>query len=356
MGALPANLITRPAAEGARLVALDYLEQSRAALARLDDPSDTEALHDFRVALRRLRSTMRAYGDLLHGSVTRRLRNRVRDLTRSTNRGRDAEVQLAWLRPLAGELTPAERVGWRWLVEWIEQAHTDAVEETRGELHRAFDKLDRQLQRKLSVYPQAVTPEAAVPEPPFGVVARDALLAQAQRLDDLLGAIHGSDDQDTVHRARIAAKRLRYVMQPLQEMLPGGPGLLSELKSLQDLLGELCDTHVLEGTVVRSAEAAGAVRARRRFESALASGPAVGSPPVSRRSEMRGLLAVARRLQQRRIVAYAKLETTWLGGGNVFVGKVGGAARQLVVRRVVPVPPPMARSRTTRRPKAGRSH
>jgi len=356
MSPLPADLIIRPAAEGARLVALDYLEQSRAALARLDDPSDREALHDFRVALRRLRSTLRAYRPQLHGSVPRKVGNRVRDLTRSTNRGRDAEVQLAWLRPLPDELTAAERVGWRWLVEWIEHAHDEAVEETRDRLRRSFDKLDRQLRKKLGVYPQAVTAEPTTPEPTFGVVARDVLLAHAHRLDDLLGAIHSSDDQSTIHRARIAAKRLRYIMEPLKEALLGGPRLVSELKSLQDLLGELCDTHVLEDTLVRAVENAGAERARRRFESALANGLADKGLRVPRRSEMRGLLAVARLLRQRRIVAFAKLETTWLGGGDVFVGKIDGAARPLPVRRAVPVPPPAPRSRTVRRPRAGRSH
>ena len=354
MASLPIDLSVRPAVEGARLIALDYLEQSRAARARLNDPKDTDALHDFRVALRRLRSTLRAYRTQLRGSVPRKLRDRVRDLTRSTNRGRDAEVQLAWLRPLVDEVAPAERPGLRWLVECVEHTREDAAEQTHEEIGRSFDKLDRQLSAKLSVYRRAVATARAAPEPGLGLVAREALLTHAQRLDDLLGAIHAGDDQAAIHRARIAAKRLRYILEPVAELLPSGVNLRLDLKSLQDLLGELCDAHVLEVAVLQAVEAAGAERAKRQFETALADGAGAGLRSARRR-ETRGLLAVVHRLQQRRLTAFAKLETTWLGGGDVFVGKISTATQPLVVhRRGVAVPPPLVRRRTTRRPRAER--
>jgi CHAD domain-containing protein len=356
MAALPVDLIARPAVEGARLVALAYLEQSRSALARLDDPEDTDALHDFRVALRRLRSTLRAYRAQLRGSVTGKLCDRVRDLTRSTNRGRDAEVQLAWLRPLADELGPAERVGLRWLVEWIEHAREQTLEETREQVRRCFDKLDRQVRKKLGVCRRPLAPNRAAPEPVFGLVAREALLTQVKRLDDLLGAIPAADDHATMHRARIAAKRLRYLLEPFREALPAGPDLLSSLKSLQDVLGELCDTQVLEVTLLQAVEAAGAQRARRRFETALADGAGAGLRGTRRR-ETRGLLAVAVRLRRRRRTAYARLETTWLGGGDVFVDRVRAATQRLVFQtRGAPVPPPpsVLRRPSTRRPRVKR--
>jgi CHAD domain-containing protein len=353
MATLPIDLIARPAVEGARIVALDYLERSRAALARLDDPSDAEALHDFRVALRRLRSTLRAYPAQLRDSVSRKLRRRVRDLTRATNRGRDAEVQLAWLRPFAGDLAPAERVGVRWLVEWIERARETSVEETRGAVRRSFEKLDRQLSRRLGVYRRPVAPVRTAPEPRFGLVAREALVTHAQRLDKLLGAIQAPDDLAAIHRTRIAAKRLRYLLEPFSQALGGAVDLPRSLKSLQNLLGDLHDTQVLEGTVREAVAAAAAERARRHFEATLADGSGAGRGSARRR-ETPGLLAVARRLRQRRLVDYAKLETTWLGGGDIFAGRIGAASQPLVLpRHGVPVPPPSLR-RTTRRPRAGR--
>lgn len=353
MKTLPPDLVTRPAVESSRLVALEYLERSRAALARLKDPNDTDALHDFRVALRRLRSTLRAYRDQLRGSVSRKLRNRIRDLTRATNRGRDAEVQLAWLRSLAEELSPTERIGLRWLMEWIERG---GQEDDAEQIHRAFDRVDRQLRRKLVVYRHHVAAEDTAPEPPFGVVARDAALAHAQRLDELLGEIHDAGDHATIHRARIAAKRLRYVLEPLKATIPGGAALVADLKSLQKVLGDLCDTRVLERTLLRAVEESGAESARRRFETALADGQPRARLRAGRRRETRGLQAVARRLQQRGLADYAKLETSWLGGGDVFTGKVDAATVALVAVPPdrVPVPPPTRPQRTPRWGTAGR--
>ena len=53
-----AALLPRPPEEGARRLALSYLDQAARARPRLADPADAEALHDFRVGLRRLRSCL----------------------------------------------------------------------------------------------------------------------------------------------------------------------------------------------------------------------------------------------------------------------------------------------------------
>jgi CHAD domain-containing protein len=59
----------------------------------MDEPSDKEALHDFRVALRRLRSLMRAYQAYLRGSQAKKLRQRLKALAGSTNLARDVARQ-----------------------------------------------------------------------------------------------------------------------------------------------------------------------------------------------------------------------------------------------------------------------
>src|SRR5690606_27012194 len=52
----PAGLLDRPLAEAARRIALAELERAARARSALAEGSDPEALHDLRVALRRLRS------------------------------------------------------------------------------------------------------------------------------------------------------------------------------------------------------------------------------------------------------------------------------------------------------------
>src|SRR5207244_4645218 len=60
MGSTQTLLESAPEA-AARLLALEALDEALAASERLGDDADSEALHDFRVALRRLRSFFRGY-------------------------------------------------------------------------------------------------------------------------------------------------------------------------------------------------------------------------------------------------------------------------------------------------------
>src|SRR5258705_3135615 len=100
----------RPAEEGARLVALRQLDEVRAALARAGHPEDEEAIHDVRVALRRLRSSLAAYRPLLDAESARRGLERAGRLAGQMGDARNAEVRLAWLeRALKGAKPGAKK-------------------------------------------------------------------------------------------------------------------------------------------------------------------------------------------------------------------------------------------------------
>ena len=76
--ALPSDILLRSAEEAARRIALEFLAEAHAASRRLDDSEDAEALHDFRVAVRRLRSTTRAWRAELRKSISKRHRRALR--------------------------------------------------------------------------------------------------------------------------------------------------------------------------------------------------------------------------------------------------------------------------------------
>src|SRR6266540_3230461 len=103
---LPDYLLDLPAEEAARLIALSLLDRAAAAAARMAEPSDPQALHDFRVATRRLVACLQAYRPEIDGSVSRRIRRRLRRLARVTTRSRDLEVHLIWDRQQEDDLTP----------------------------------------------------------------------------------------------------------------------------------------------------------------------------------------------------------------------------------------------------------
>jgi CHAD domain-containing protein len=105
------SLLDRPAAEAARLLALRLLDDAASARLRLGRPDDPEALHDFRVAIRRLRSSIRAWRDVLDNAVSPRVLRRLRRLARATSESRDLEVHLAWVAAQAPNQREYQRPG-----------------------------------------------------------------------------------------------------------------------------------------------------------------------------------------------------------------------------------------------------
>ena len=94
---LPSNLLDRSAQEASRLLSLSYLDQIDMTHARLGDQLDQEALHDFRVGIRRLRSAFGPIGRSWRVASAARCAGGCTNLARATNDGRDVEVQLDWL-------------------------------------------------------------------------------------------------------------------------------------------------------------------------------------------------------------------------------------------------------------------
>ena len=85
------------AVEGARALSLALLDQVGATLPRLQTRKDQEALHDFRVAVRRLRACLRAHRRLFDKKPVTIWRKRLREIVTATGSARHAEVQLQWI-------------------------------------------------------------------------------------------------------------------------------------------------------------------------------------------------------------------------------------------------------------------
>jgi CHAD domain-containing protein len=309
----PADLLPRPPEEGARLLARSYLDAAAEARPRLDDRDDKEALHDFRVALRRLRSCLRAYRGELAGSLDDKLAKRLARLARATGPARDAEVQLEWLRESAQQgLAAAHRAGLKWLIARLEERTSEAWHRLGKELARDFDPFESGLRRALSVYRAEVHLDGG-PRPTFAGATAAVLERQRGRLGGRLSAVRGPGDVARAHRARIEAKRLRYLLDPLAKELPGAEKVIKRLKGLQDLLGELHDAHVLEAEIEQALGEAAALRVTTLFELSLASTPdELTLRAERRRPREAGLLALARRNRARRDQLFAELAAHWL--------------------------------------------
>jgi CHAD domain-containing protein len=328
------GLLARPPEEGARRLALSFLDQAAAAYPRVDDPSDTEALHDFRVGLRRLRSCLRAYKEVLAGSVPKKLARRLRRLAAATGPGRDTEVQIEWLRSRGKHLARGHRAGLAWLLGRLDERMRAAYGELTGHLGASFPDLEKEIRQHLSTYRTEVHLGTDGPHPSLGDVTAAILREQLKDLEDHLAQVKRAGDEKEAHRARISAKRLRYLLEPFvegTENLPGAAPLVKRLKSFQDLLGELHDAHVLESGLAGAVEAAATERARRLLDLARQEIPDEALLRAARRRSLEpGLLALARQNRERRDRLFAELETDWLGGkADGFLGQVEALAGEM---------------------------
>jgi CHAD domain-containing protein len=338
-----AEVLARSPEEGARRLALLYLDQAAAALPRLHGGEDPEALHDLRVALRRLRSCLSSYEAQLGGSVPRKLARRLRRLARATGPGRDAEVQLAWVRESGPHLARHHRPARDWLEKRLGARLDKAYDELRRELLHDFVPAEERLRRRLSIYHAEVRLDGGRP-PAFGDTAAGILEDHAGRLERQLRRVTDAGDVERAHRARISAKRLRYLADPLVQLVEGarrtaaagggqaherqrGSPLVHRLKELQDLLGELHDAHVMEETLGAALREVAAERAGRLFELTLEDG---GPDPGRLRAERRraqesGLLALARLNRARRDRLFADFESRWRGERMEQLAETAGA-------------------------------
>ena len=136
----PQELGRFPAAEVARQLLLAHLDAAAEAHRRLARHTDADALHDFRVALRRLRSVLRApIGD--NSRPCPKTPQALAGARPTTNAGRDAEVQLEWLRRQKN-IPAMERAGYEWFRRRLERARNRAYTDIRRDVPVYFSAIE----------------------------------------------------------------------------------------------------------------------------------------------------------------------------------------------------------------------
>ncbi len=298
MARLPPDLLDLPAQRAVRLVASDLLARSRTASRRLGTRDDAEALHDFRVALRRLRSWLGAYRAHLGKSIPKRSRRDLKNLAAATTAGRDAEVQLAWVQQAARGWSADLLPGVAWLAGRLEERRDQAYRRALRRVGSRYGGLEQTLRARLRR-------RAGDDTERFGHVTASLIQAHAAALRDRLGEIAGAQDQSAVHAARIAAKRLRYLLEPLERYREEAASLIEQLRALQDLLGELHDLHLIRAELLT---------------------------PVVPEAARSGLAALGREVAERELELFSRLKGGWLdAAASDYLAQVDALSRALLV-------------------------
>jgi CYTH domain-containing protein/CHAD domain-containing protein len=240
------SALTRSEAEGVRIVTLHWLLQLEQARADWEQNGDAEVLHRARVALRRLRASLKAHRPLLRGSQPSRLLNAMTRLQRATNAARDADVATAWLVAPQGLPLEAE-----------EQARVmhirlrDEAEVRRARVATAWKRhLDAHIDRyvnRLSTYRTSARLGDAGPRT-FAEHLADSIERAAADLHDELASLADLDGDhlpQALHHVRIQLKRQRALLSPHVGAHPALGAWYALATRAQDMLGAMRDAALL---------------------------------------------------------------------------------------------------------------
>jgi CHAD domain-containing protein len=223
---------------------------------------DTEFLHDLRVAVRRTRSAIKLLGAVLPADLVEHFKAEFKWLGDVTTPVRDLDVHLLGFDALTGQLVAASPADLEPLRAFLARRRAREFRRLaaalRGPRFRAItDDWRKALLEVRDVDgPRRRRPTAAV-------LARAATGKAFRRIAAQGAAITSDSPPESLHDLRKRAKELRYLLEffaPLHDQVAYRK-VLSDLKQLQDCLGEFQDSEVQRAEIHTLADAMLAERA-----------------------------------------------------------------------------------------------
>ena len=284
-----------------RRVGDDLLSKVRKTHEALQDGDNSDALHDHRVALRRLRSWIRDFDDDLRDTLRPKQIRRLKRLAEATRDSRDLQVHIALVEKFARSNRTKNRAGIEWLLQELRTRKARAGLALRRTLDRDFDRTVTAVAKAFRCYTAKVDERPR----PFARVASELVRSRCAAARDALGRVKSIGDRAEGHAARIEAKRLRYLLEPLHDSIEGVEKVVKQLSEVQDVLGALHDAQLFGSEV--------ASHLARVLASASANSPADQGDIDADHDRAEGLLAISRRLRRDEQSAFSRVESDWLG-------------------------------------------
>jgi CHAD domain-containing protein len=213
--------------------------------------TDTEHLHDFRVAVRRTRSALTQIREVLPASVLIRYKREFSWLGGITSNTRDMDVYLLSFNdyrnslpaPMQADLDPLRD----FLLRHRQLEHKALVKALDSARYRRLvDRWKEFLERPVNE--RSTLPNA---QRPAQKLACKQIWRVYRRILKEGGAITVDTPAEVLHELRKTAKKLRYLMEFFQSLFPPRRirQLISVLKDLQDNLGNFQDFEVQINTL-----------------------------------------------------------------------------------------------------------
>lgn len=212
---------------------------------------DAKALHDLRVASRRLRTGLLLMGRLVSDRHLRPVARGLKQLTRTLGVPRELDVHVEQLNRLHENMEAAGSLA---AVEYL----LEQVEERRSVAHRAMTRALRTFPiAKLQKDVQALTrrlPRRGV-SGEEGRTAYEFLAPLIEHAFAGLSALRQSERPEELHQMRIAVKRLRYALEWVAPAARGSfSGVIQRAVALQDCIGRHHDAYQLMGLIEKAKE------------------------------------------------------------------------------------------------------
>ena len=217
--------------------------------------TDERAVHDVRVAIRRLESALDLLKPLTRPRARRRARRALRSLRRSLAPARDVRITLQLLADRQAGFPPAARVLSQQLEERLgSRLHVLERRAARRCARAEIDRVRRRFERVWREPPFAEVADPALLEPAHARLTRRAARAVAA-----LERATAEAEPGALHDARIQAKRWRYALERHAAATADSDRSDQRwLKQIQDALGEIQDFTILRERVKRlSGQSAG---------------------------------------------------------------------------------------------------
>ena len=240
---MPAAATSRPPPPGRQVELDDFLLDSlksqwrsyRKEFKRCQKEFSDDAVHEVRIAIRRLLASLGLLGSVLPAEHIHQAGRALKKRLKIFARLRDTHAQSLYVKELRREFPAARRYH-----AALDRRERRLIKRVRRRLPRASDKrlaehisvLKEQLRTLARDHAHEAGRMAAV------MVARRAALAEVTKRHRAIRA----DDTITIHRTRVAFKKFRYMTEALQPLLPGVTRLtLKAMRDYQTRMGDIQD-------------------------------------------------------------------------------------------------------------------
>jgi CHAD domain-containing protein len=222
---------------------------------RGDDP---DAIHDLRVASRRLQQILDLLYPAPRPAEIRKLRRKIQRCRRTLGEVRNCDVQLQRVERTLGSKRTARRESWEAVRHYLRQRRSENFQKAVRKLGKV-NLAVFYVQLKEHLAPNHTAGGSGRRSEPAGELGAEQFYERvAEALERVWHGIetqiaqsHRDSSAPVIHSVRIAAKRVRYLIEVIREFnVAGAAKTLVRLRALQQLLGDWHDLEVLEQMMI----------------------------------------------------------------------------------------------------------